>query len=167
MDDLLALTRAEGNPLDRRPVDMKEVIDSIATSLRVAYPDREITICDSGALPVSADAEKIRRVLTNLMVNGLVHGGKDIMVRGTADDSDVIIDIRDNGQGMSPEDLEHIFDRFYRTDESRSRQSGGSGLGLSIAKSLTEAHGGSLSVTSTKGEGSTFTVRLPRLLDDD
>lgn len=167
VEDLLALTRAEGNPLDCQPVDMKSVIDSIATSLRVAYPDREITICESGPLPVSADEEKIRRVLTNLMVNGLVHGGKDITVRGTADDSDVIIDVRDNGQGMSPEDLEHIFDRFYRTDESRSRQSGGSGLGLSIAKSLTEAHGGSLSVTSTKGEGSTFTVRLPRLLGDD
>ena len=167
VEDLLALTRAEGNPLDKQKVDLMEVIESLGTSLRVAYPDREITIGESEPLYVLADEEKIRRVFTNLMVNGLVHGGKDVSVLPTADDTDVIIDVRDNGQGMAPEDLEHIFDRFYRTDESRSRQSGGSGLGLSIAKSLVEAHGGSLSVTSTKGVGSTFTVRLPRLIDEE
>lgn len=167
VEDLLALTRAEGNPLDKQKVDLMEMIESLGTSLRVAYPDREITVGESEPLYVLADEEKIRRVFTNLMVNGLVHGGKDVAVLPTADESDVIIDVRDNGQGMAAEDLEHIFDRFYRTDESRSRQSGGSGLGLSIAKSLVEAHGGTLSVTSTKGVGSTFTVRLPRLIDEE
>ncbi|MDN6461331.1 MAG: ATP-binding protein, partial [Corynebacterium flavescens] len=70
---------------------------------------------------------------------------------------------RDDGKGMSAQDAAHIFERFYRADISRTRDTGGSGLGLAIVKSLVEQHGGSISVTSKPGEGSTFTVRLPAL----
>jgi two-component system sensor histidine kinase BaeS len=80
---------------------------------------------------------------------------------GRRDDDEVVITVSDNGTGIAAEDLPHVFDRFWRADRSRSRETGGSGLGLAIVRQIAEAHGGSVSVTSTVGQGSCFTLRMP------
>ncbi len=93
----------------------------------------------------------------------MTHGGPDakVTVTLTREGDDVVTRVADDGRGMSPEVTSHIFERFYREDSSRSRASGGSGLGLAIVRTLVESHGGSITVDSAVGEGTTFTVRLP------
>ncbi|WP_376752386.1 sensor histidine kinase [Corynebacterium flavescens] len=167
VEDLLALTRAEGSRLDKRRVDMLELSLSAGSSARAAFPNREITVVnDTQSIPVvEGDPDRLHQILLNLITNGLRHGGPQakVTLRLRKEGGDVLIDVRDDGKGMSAQDAAHIFERFYRADSSRTRDTGGSGLGLAIVKSLVEQHGGSISVTSKPGEGSTFTVRLPAL----
>ncbi|AJK69713.1 sensor histidine kinase [Corynebacterium marinum] len=166
VEDLLALTRAEGSRLDLTPVDLLELSLSVASSARAAFPGREVSVSnETSSVPVvEGDASRLHQVLLNLISNGLTHGGPEAAVRVTLglEDDDVLITVEDDGRGMSPETASHIFERFYREDASRSRASGGSGLGLAIVKSLVEKHGGTITVDSVEGEGSAFTVRLPR-----
>lgn len=166
VEDLLALTRAEGSRLDLTPVDLLELSLSVASSARAAFPGREVSVSNvTSSVPVvEGDASRLHQVLLNLISNGLTHGGPEAAVRVTLglEDDDVLITVEDDGRGMSPETASHIFERFYREDASRSRASGGSGLGLAIVKSLVEKHGGTITVDSVEGEGSAFTVRLPR-----
>ncbi|MDY6050006.1 MAG: HAMP domain-containing sensor histidine kinase [Corynebacterium sp.] len=190
VEDLLALTRAEGRPHREDPVDVSDVVMSVASSLRAAYPGHEITVTPAPGAIVSGEMEQIRRVFTNLVANGIIHGGADVAItvrvdggpaasggrdgsrppasggvdgsRPPASGGRVVTTVSDNGAGMKPEDVGHIFDRFYRADASRSRKSGGSGLGLAISKGLVESHGGTITVTSKLGEGSVFTVTFPR-----
>lgn len=176
VEDLLALTRAEGQRLDLKPVDMLEVGLSVVSSARAAFPERSISLDNrtEGVPVVKGDASRLHQVLLNLVTNGVRHGGEDASVtvrlaRGQDENGDreVIVRVVDDGVGMSKEDAAHIFERFYRADQSRSRASGGSGLGLAIAKSLVEQHGGSVAVDSEPGKGSTFTIRLPLLAEDE
>ena len=117
-------------------------------------------------LPAAAvDAERIIQVLENLVSNALRHtpAGGEITVSAQAQPDAILFAVQDNGEGIAPDVLPHIFDRFYRGDAARGEESGASGLGLAIAKSIVEAHGGSLTAASHGiGAGSTFTVRLPR-----
>ncbi|APT85457.1 histidine kinase [Corynebacterium aquilae DSM 44791] len=165
VEDLLALTRAEGNKLAAQPVDLLDVAVSVATSLRVAHPDRIIKVhSDCDEIPVVlGDEGRLRQVVTNLVNNALVHAGPDAEVTvGLCKDEDyTTVTVADNGVGMSEQDTNHVFERFYRADASRNRNSGGSGLGLAIVKSLVEAHGGVVNVVSAPGEGTTFSVKLP------
>lgn len=167
VEDLLALTRAEGAKLDKRPVDLLELGLGVAGTARAAFPDREVSIInDTSAVPVvDGDPGRLHQVLLNLLSNGLVHGGPDatVTLRYSLDGEDIVTEVSDTGRGMEEEVAAHIFERFYREDSSRSRISGGSGLGLAIVKSLVEQHGGTISVRSAPGEGTTFTVRLKRL----
>lgn len=174
VEDLLALTRAEETRMDNHPVDLLELSTSVAASLKAAYPERSIEIRSglSGHdhLPVvSGDEGRLHQVLTNLMVNGLKHAGPDAKVKTVVSSTDttVVVDVSDDGCGMSEADSEHIFERFYRADVSRTRScgSGGSGLGLAIVKSLVEAHGGTVAVRSALGAGTTFRIEIPRLLE--
>lgn len=169
VEDLLALTRAEGAKLEKRPVDLLELGLGVASTARAAFPGREVKIVnDTSAVPVvRGDPGKLHQVLLNLVTNGLVHGGPDskVTLRFTFEGDEVITAVSDNGRGMEPVVANHIFERFYRADASRSRASGGSGLGLAIVKSLVEQHRGKISVSSTLGEGTTFTVRLKRLME--
>lgn len=171
VEDLLALTRAEGSRLDKRPVDLLETSLAVAGSARAAFPGREVNVVnETSSIPVvDGDPARLHQVLLNLITNGLNHGGPDATVTITLhlEEDDVITTIADDGRGMTPEVSARIFDRFYREDSSRSRASGGSGLGLAIAKSLVEQHGGTISVESAEGEGSTFTIRLPRLQEPE
>lgn len=169
VEDLLSLTRAEGQQMEKHPVDMLELSLSVASSLRAAWPDRAISVVNNtGSVPlVVGDPTRLHQVLTNLVNNGLNHGGPEAEVQidiGT-DGESVVVRVRDDGVGMSPEDSQHIFERFYRADTSRSRASGGSGLGLAITKSLVEGHGGTIGVTSDIGSGTVFTITLPALAD--
>ncbi|MGD7001401.1 sensor histidine kinase [Corynebacterium halotolerans] len=169
VEDLLALTRAEGAKLEKRAVDLLELGLNVAGSARAAYPGREVRVVnDTSSIPVvHGDPGKLHQVLLNLVINGLVHGGPVTVVtlRFTIDDDAVVTEVRDDGRGMEPDVANHIFDRFYREDSSRSRVSGGSGLGLAIVKSLIDQHGGTISVRSQAGEGTSFFIRLPRYPD--
>ena len=169
VEDLLALTRAEGTRLDLRPVDLLELALSVGSSARAAFPGREISVAnDAKSIPVvNGDASRLHQVLLNLVTNGIRHGGEGatVTLRLRREANDVLIDVIDDGKGMSKEDAAHIFERFYRADTSRTRDTGGSGLGLAIVHSLVEQHDGSISVDSELGRGTTFTVRLPALAD--
>jgi len=139
-------------------------LQEAAARPQAAHPGRSIGIHNDTTEPpmVIGDASQLHRVLSNIVVNGLKHGGPDaaVDVNVRKDGDTIVVAISDDGVGMSPEVTSHIFERFYRADESRSRESGGSGLGLAITKTLVEAHGGSISVDSVEGEGSTFRVAL-------
>ena len=165
VEDLLALTRAEGSRLDIRTVDVLELSLSVASSARAAFTGRVINVSNntSGVPVVYGDPSRLHQVILNLITNGLRHGGEDaeITVGLERDGDDILIKVIDTGRGMDPEVSSHIFERFYREDTSRTRDTGGSGLGLAIVKSLVEQHGGSIDVESELGVGSTFTVRLP------
>lgn len=167
VEDLLALTRAEGTRLDLRPVDLLELSLSVGSSARAAFPEREVKVVNNAqSIPVvNGDADRLHQVLLNLISNGLRHGGEDatVTLQLRRDNKDILVDVIDDGKGMSSEDAAHIFERFYRADSSRTRDTGGSGLGLAIVHSLVEQHGGSISVDSKLGHGTTFTVRLPAL----
>ena len=116
-----------------------------------------------GVDPVTVDARLIGRALSNLVGNALRHtppGGRvEILARES--DAGVCVEVRDTGEGIGAEDLPHVFERFYRGEKSRSRATGGAGLGLAIARSIVEAHGGTVGVDSTPGEGTRFYFTLP------
>ena len=141
----------------------------MGSSARAAFPGREIKVAnDAKSIPVvNGDASRLHQVLLNLVTNGIRHGGEDatVTLRLHREANDVLVDVIDDGKGMSQDDAAHIFERFYRADTSRTRDTGGSGLGLAIVHSLVEQHGGSISVDSELGRGTTFTVRLPALAD--
>ncbi|HKM25291.1 MAG TPA: HAMP domain-containing sensor histidine kinase, partial [Corynebacterium sp.] len=168
-EDLLALTRAEGSRLELKTVDLLELSLSVAASARAAFPGRTVHVKnETSSVPVvEGDASRLHQVLLNLISNGLTHGGPDAEVTVTLglEDEDVILTVADDGRGMPSDVAAQVFERFYREDASRSRVSGGSGLGLAITKSLVDKHGGTITVDSEEGVGSTFTVRLPRLRD--
>jgi signal transduction histidine kinase len=111
------------------------------------------------------DAARLKQVLQNLLANALRHTPTEgaITLRATSNLSTVTLSVEDTGEGIPPEHLSHVFDRFYRTDPARSRDRGGAGLGLAIARAIIEAHGGQITVTSegVPNKGSTFTIQLP------
>ncbi|MGE5672660.1 MAG: sensor histidine kinase [Mycobacterium leprae] len=165
----LSLAEVGGLSLHRSAVDLGGLLRSVLTNLEPVAADRSIRLTADLAPdlpPVVADADRIRQVLVNLLANALQYtpAGGQVTVTGRVADAPaggVQIQVTDTGSGISPEDLPHVFDRFYRSDRSRTRATGGSGLGLAIVRSLVELHGGSVTVTSQLGQGSCFTVWLP------
>src|SRR5690606_27789969 len=113
---------------------------------------------------VLGDDARLRQVLGNLVTNALTHTppDADVTVRVGTADTDAIVEVADTGPGLPSEDRERVFERFYRADSSRTRSSGGSGLGLSIVAALVAAHDGTVEVESEQGAGSIFRIRLPR-----
>lgn len=172
VEDLLMLARLdEQRPIERRPVDLLAIAADAVHGARVVAPGRAIAleILDGPGIPeVIGDDIRLRQVLGNLVTNAVTHTPADTSVTvrvGTVGD-DAVLEVVDNGQGLSEIDRERVFERFYRTDSSRSRSAGtggGSGLGLSIVAALVAAHNGIVEVDSIPGEGSTFRVRLRRL----
>jgi signal transduction histidine kinase len=112
---------------------------------------------------VDADASRLKQVVVNLLDNAIKYTpeGGEVRVSVTRRDGRAILEVADNGIGISPTDRPHIFDRFYRADKARSRQMGGTGLGLSIVRSICVVHNGQVSVSSKEGGGSVFRVELP------
>ncbi len=170
VDDVLALARADADELhlDIGPVEVADVIDQVCQALvPLARRERNLSLVHSSApgLPrAMADRDRLAQVLTNVIrnaVNNTLDGGI-ISVEAAGASDHVDITVSDTGIGMDPSDLSRIFDRFYRTDQSRSRGTGGSGLGLAIVRDLLTAMGGSITAESVPGQGSVFRVRLPR-----
>jgi two-component system, OmpR family, phosphate regulon sensor histidine kinase PhoR len=170
VDDVLALARADAGELhlDIRPVDVPAVVDHVCEALApLARQERTLSLLHSAApdLPrAMADPDRLTQVLTNLVRNALNHtpDGGIISVETAQADGRVVIKVSDTGIGIDPEDLLRVFDRFYRSDQSRARDTGGSGLGLAIARDLLSAMGGSITAESTPGVGSVFLVSLRR-----
>jgi len=172
VEDLLQLARLDQQrPVDALPVDLGELADDAVHDARAVAPDRPITLDMHDSLTdvpvVLGDEGRLRQVLANLVTNALTHtpAGTPVAVRVAEDPADpdvVLLAVADEGPGLSPEDAERVFERFYRADASRARVAGGSGLGLSIVSSLVAAHHGTVTLTTAPGQGATFTVRLPR-----
>jgi two-component system OmpR family sensor kinase len=163
VDDLLLLARLdEGRPLAREPVELDQVVgEAVETGLTVE-PGRPIDL-QAAAATVLGDRERLRQIVDNLLANVRAHtpAGAPVRVRVGPVDGRAVIEVEDSGPGLNGDDLERVFERFYRADQSRSRVSGGVGLGLSIVAAVAEAHGGSAAARSEPGRGATFSVALP------
>ena len=120
---------------------------------------------EPGVDPVMMDAKQIGRVLSNLVGNALRHtpSGGSVEIKAGRSDREVRVEVTDSGEGIRPEDMPYIFDQFFRGERSRSRATGGAGLGLAIAKGVVESHGGSIGAESLAGQGSRFHFTLPAL----
>lgn len=173
VEDLLMLARVDAQrPLESVPVDLLVLAGDVvhgaqAMAAEQDGPNHPVALdvrSGPGTLEVPGDAARLRQVLANLVGNAMAHTppGTPVTVRLTPGEDDVRIEVSDRGPGLSPEAAARVFERFYRTDASRARASGGSGLGLSIVQALVTAHGGAVAVDSAPGEGATFTVVLPR-----
>jgi len=167
VDDLLDLSLLESKrvTLDPKPVDLGGLIAHTVDKLRPIADHSQLTLVQSApaGIVVFADADRLEQVFTNLVDNALKYtppGGR-VEVQARPVNGEVEVAVHDSGQGIQPEDLPHVFERFYRADRSRTRGSGGTGLGLAIAKHIVEAHGGRISVSSRLNEGTTFKVTIP------
>src|SRR5262249_18013557 len=167
--DLFTLARTEVRRLEMHaaPVDLAQLSNSIVEKMApLAWKTGRVEMVaevSSNLRPARADANRLEQVLQNLLHNAVRHtppGGIVAMAVDEEDDS-AILHVKDTGEGIAEDELPHIWGRFYRTDRSRERLEGGTGLGLALVKELTEAMGGSVFVESKLGEGSCFTVRLP------
>jgi two-component system, OmpR family, sensor kinase len=184
VEDMLLLARIDQQrPLENRPVDLLTLAADAVLDARVMAPQRSIdlTVGAGAALIVLGDEVRLRQVIGNLMSNALIHtpDGTPIEVRirpGTLDaagthagevpgagvsPSAVVLEVADQGPGLTPDQAERAFERFYRADQARARQAGGTGLGLAIVAALVMAHGGKVSVEPTPGSGATFRIALP------
>jgi signal transduction histidine kinase len=168
VDDLQELSLAEAGELklNCQAGDITELIKQTVPVVRsqAAAKGVSVSVDLPGKLPaVDIDSHRISQVLYNLLENAVAHTnqGDSITVAARQQDNQVKISVVDTGEGIPAEDLANIFERFYRVDKSRTRATGGSGLGLTIAKRLVEAHGGNIEVNSKPGKGSSFTFTLP------
>lgn len=165
VEDLLLLARLDQQrPLERAPVDLLELAGDAVQDARAIQPDRsvELEVLAAGPAPiVTGDAPRLRQVFGNLVSNALTHTRSAVRVRVSTASGEAVVEVIDAGPGISPADRPQVFERFFRADASRTRASGGSGLGLSIVAALVAAHGGTVEVEETPGGGATFRVTLP------
>lgn len=168
VDDLQDLAQADAGELrlHPEPLDLAELLDQTASAHRARAEEAGVTLTVSAeaGLVLLADGVRLRQAVGNLLSNAVRHTPRGGTVRLSAygDGATLVLEVTDTGSGIAPEDLPHVFDRFWRAEKSRTRRAGGSGLGLAIVRKLTEAHGGSVQVASTPDKGTTFTLRLPR-----
>jgi signal transduction histidine kinase len=162
VEELLLLARLdEGLQMVEEPVEVDLLLRE-ATVRGMVLGQGEITVDAPEGLTVLADSDRLLQVVGNLIGNALRHGGEGVTITlaARAEGRGVVIDVADDGPGIAPGDLPHVFDRFYRASAARRGVPGGAGLGLAIVASLVEAMGGSVSASSTVGVGTTFSIRL-------
>ncbi|KAF0222713.1 MAG: integral membrane sensor signal transduction histidine kinase [Erysipelotrichaceae bacterium] len=156
----------DGNlKLEKADVDLVDLAHQIVKKLEHQIHEKEMVVSIKGKCPeISVDSERMTQVMINLFTNAIKYtqfqGNITIEFEETMDD--VVMMVSDNGSGISQDELPFIFERFYRADKSRNRSTGGSGIGLTIVKSIVEAHGGNIQVQSEVGVGSCFIVNLPK-----
>ena len=173
VQDLMELAKLDLNelPLSMRPVDLCELANSAIRAHEAEAAAEGIILHPPGAktpIEVTVDPDRITQVLDNVLGNAISYAGEGSEVRILLEDGDPVkISVRDTGKGISAEDIPHIFDSFYRADEARTPGECHSGLGLSIARRLVEAHGGSMTIESTPGQGTRVTVILPTISTSD
>jgi signal transduction histidine kinase len=168
VDQLLDLSRIESGELrlNRSPVPLHPLVRQVLSEIEVARADRGVRMCDAvpdDLPPVLVDPERVHQVLFNLLDNAVRYtaAGGEVTVSAHPVDGSCEIAVSDTGQGIAPEHLPRLFDRFYRADAARARGDGGTGIGLAIARSVVEAHGGHIRAESRPGRGSVFTFDLP------
>jgi two-component system OmpR family sensor kinase len=175
VEDLLMLARLDQQrPLNIAPVDVLTLAADAVQDARIVSPGRpiDLIVAPGTAFLVEGDEPRLRQVLANLVNNAITHtpAGTPVRVKiasGTLDKPHaepvpaVVLDVEDDGPGMSAEQAQRVFERFYRADAARNRASGGTGLGLAIVAGLVNAHGGTVSVRTAPGRGADFQVRLP------
>ena len=164
VDDMLLIARLDqGRPLERKPVDLQAIAADAASDARAVAPLRQITLTAPGPVVVEGDDLRIRQVVGNLVRNALVHTPQQtaIEIGVSTENGTGRMSVADHGPGLEPKEMARIFEPFYRADPSRSRDSGGAGLGLSIVSAVVSAHGGKVNVKETSGGGVTFEVDLP------
>ncbi|MFD3497289.1 sensor histidine kinase [Streptomyces sp. NPDC058676] len=167
LDDLLLLARLDAaeveTPLRPLEADLVELVDHAADAFLASHPDHPLTVAgDPETLILRVDPQRIRQVLDNLLTNAAVHtpAGTAVTVTVSAEPGRALVRVADAGPGIPPSDRGRVFDRFYRVDKARSRDRGGSGLGLAVARSLVAAHGGTIELSSEPGT-TVFTMALP------
>ncbi|MBF8256136.1 MAG: hypothetical protein HW375_1043 [Anaerolineales bacterium] len=170
VEDLRTLTRADAGELAlaRRPIDIGDLVARAVSAYQPQATTADVDLTaetQAGLEPIELDPDRMLQVLNNLVANALFHtpAGGRIVVRGTMASSGIRLTVQDSGPGFPPEDVGRVFDRFYRSDDARRREDGGSGLGLTIARSIVEAHGGTIEAQNTPGEGAAIIIELPRL----
>lgn len=165
-------TLDQARPLERTPVDLLSVAADAVIDAQARHPERRISlVAQPGGQPplVLGDQARLRQALDNLIANALTHTPPEATVEATVSVTDPVggnpgrvdLAVHDTGPGIPPDDVDKVFDRFFRSDPGRARAHGGTGLGLSIVASLIEAHGGTVTCRSAVGQGTTFTVVLP------
>ena len=166
--DLLDLARLESGVggLDVRVFDIQRLFDHVIARHEHEAGARGIAITtsvDHGADQVTGDPDRLEQVIENLVANALRHSssGGYVKLSASTDAGDIVLKVRDSGEGIPPEHIPHVFDRFYKVDAARANGHGGSGLGLSISHAIVERHGGTIAVSSQPG-GTTFTITLPQ-----
>ncbi|WP_433267674.1 sensor histidine kinase [Actinosynnema sp. CS-041913] len=169
LDDLLLLARLDSaeseTPLRPADGDLAELVRESADAFQAARPDHPLTVTTPDPDPVRLrfDPMRLRQVVDNLLANAAIHTppGTAISLSATVEQGHAVVRVSDSGPGIPTADQHRIFDRFYRVDNSRTRDRGGSGLGLAVAHSLVAAHGGTITLESHPG-ATTFTIRIPR-----
>src|SRR5215470_17056001 len=163
----MAISRLDAGEarMERDIFDLAELAASITEQMRLLAEDKNIALrCESDEqVTVEGDRARLKQVIVNLVDNAIKYtpAGGLVGVKIRASNSHAVLEVNDNGVGIPPEALPHIFERFYRVDKARSRQMGGAGLGLSIIKAIVTAHGGQVRVEGVEGKGSRFLVELP------
>ena len=166
-EKLLLLSESEQGKANWSTVELVPLLTELATEFKTKAGESGINLelaPIEQSIPVFGDAFRLKQALVNLVDNAIKYNrpGGEVRIYARAEDAQVVVEIKDNGIGISRSDQQRIFERFYRVDKSRSRAQGGSGLGLAIVKKIAEEHGGTVSVESTSGVGSTFRITLPR-----
>jgi signal transduction histidine kinase len=169
IDDLFQVSQldAGGIPLNLEPASIADLISDTLENFSGLAAQQAIVLSGSAVPaidPIIMDVQRIGRVLNNLVGNALryTRAGGTVSVQAEMAAGTVRVTVQDSGEGISPNDLPHIFDRFYRGEKSRNQATGGSGLGLAIAKGIIEAHGGQIGVVSSPGQGARFFFLLPK-----
>jgi two-component system OmpR family sensor kinase len=169
VDDLLLLARLDqGRPLERHPVELTQLAHQAVDAARVIDHAHPLSLQTNGPVWVLGDRARLRQIVDNLLANVRTHTppGTPATVRVTAGKDRAVIEVADQGPGLAADKAGRVFERFYRADPSRARDSGGSGLGLAIVESITAAHGGRVDVHTEVGGGAAFQIELPISPDD-
>jgi two-component system OmpR family sensor kinase len=164
VEDLLLLAKLDqGRPLAREPVDLSVLVGEMVGDHRLLHPEWPIDAEAAPGLTVAGDELRLRQAIGNLLSNARAHTppGTRITVTAAGADGMARIEVADDGPGVPPELGDRVFQRFLRADESRTRSSGGAGLGLAIVSAIAAAHGGRAEMESAPGEGATFRILLP------
>ena len=164
VDDMLLLARLDqGRPLEREPVDLRAIARDARADATAVAPDRRVALTAPEAIVVSGDDMRLRQVVGNLVRNAIVHtpAATPIEIGLAHRDGQAVLTVADHGPGLPADVASRVFEPFYRGDAGRSRDRGGSGLGLSIVAAVVAAHRGSVRVSETAGGGATFEVALP------
>ncbi len=165
--DLTTLALADSKQLriDRQSIELNDVVQGLMAQTKALAEERGVRLRPdlNGGVRVEADLNRVRQLLLILIDNALSHtpSGGEVSIGVIRQDGRARVTVVDNGDGIPPADLPHIFERFYRADKARTRENGGSGLGLAIAKWIVDAHKGEIAVKSTEGKGTEVAVSLP------